>query len=208
MGSVTALDHIRRICGVPVDAQSPIIARRAGRAELCLLFAAMGFKEGAEVGVWTGKFSERICQTVQGVHLRCVDPWTPYAAYRERKNDPERLASAYKEAQQRLRPFGCTLMRMTSLEAAKQVPDASLDFVYLDGNHERAFIQADLQAWTPKVRQGGIVAGHDFHAPRDKPFIQVEPVVREWTAAHRIAPWFVLSSETTPSYFWVKTVNA
>src|SRR5688572_30054021 len=134
------------MCGtlrVTPASEGPTILRQCGRRELCQVFAEAGFRAGAEVGVWSGHFSQFICRMVPGVHLRCVDPWAPYAEYHERKNDQARLEAAYQEAMARLAPYRCTVMRMSSTDAASLVPNGSLDFVYIDGNHERAFVEAD-----------------------------------------------------------------
>ena len=52
------------------------------------------------------------------------------------------------------------IMRLESLEAAKLFPDGFLDLVYIDGDHFR--IAEDIDAWTPKVKAGGILCGHDW----------------------------------------------
>lgn len=49
-----------------------------------------------------------------------------------------------------------------STEAAAMFADRSLDFVFIDGSHEYQDILADLQAWHPKVKEGGVIAGHDY----------------------------------------------
>ncbi len=49
-----------------------------------------------------------------------------------------------------------------SVDVAASFDDASLDAVFIDGNHDHAAVGADLAAWTPKVRPGGLVAGHDY----------------------------------------------
>jgi len=54
-------------------------------------------------------------------------------------------------------------LKLTSLEGAKEFKDASLDFVYLDGDHQTDAVVADIDAWKPKVRKGGILAGHDIN---------------------------------------------
>ena len=41
-------------------------------------------------------------------------------------------------------------------------PDRSLDLVFIDGDHSRDAVAADLAAWLPKVRPGGTLAGHDY----------------------------------------------
>lgn len=52
-----------------------------------------------------------------------------------------------------------------SLTQAATYADASLDFVYLDDNHETAHVRAELDAWWPKLKPGGVLAGHDFDWP-------------------------------------------
>jgi predicted O-methyltransferase YrrM len=183
----------------------PLISKSASRADLCRLFAAMGFIRGAEIGTWAGEFAEMICQANPGVALTCVDPWQSYAGYsQERKNNQRRLEEAYRLTRSRLKHFHCTLLRMASLDAAKQIPDGSLDFVYIDGNHAAPYISQDLEAWAPKVRSGGIVAGHDYHTRAKKVhLLDVKPAVEAFTQQHGIAPWYVLAGDKAPSYFWV-----
>ena len=48
-----------------------------------------------------------------------------------------------------------------SVEAAKQFEDFSLDMVFIDANHAFEYVTADLHAWYGKVKQGGIICGHD-----------------------------------------------
>lgn len=54
------------------------------------------------------------------------------------------------------------LLPMPSVDAAKLFPDEALDFVFIDGSHEEEDVTNDIRDWLPKVRPGGILAGHDF----------------------------------------------
>lgn len=201
---LTALEAIQALPGVN-GGSNPHVTTQCSRGDLCRLFAALGFTRGAEIGVWEGHFSEQLCATIPGLHLTCVDPWQPYAAYREKKNDPVRLEAAYRTTVTRLAPYHCVVARMISTAAAAKVPDRSLDFVYVDGNHEASHVRADLRAWTPKIRQGGILAGHDYRDnwARPKPYIQVKAAVDAFTAERGIDPWFVFAREKSPSFLWV-----
>jgi predicted O-methyltransferase YrrM len=53
-----------------------------------------------------------------------------------------------------------------SAECAAAFPDASVDLVFLDADHAEAAVLRDLAAWAPKLRPGGVLAGHDYGAPR------------------------------------------
>ena len=48
------------------------------------------------------------------------------------------------------------------MDAVKDFADRSLDFVYIDANHEPQFVEEDIREWSKKVKVGGIVSGHDY----------------------------------------------
>ena len=66
---------------------------------------------------------------------------------------------------------------MDSLTAAATHPLGSASFVFLDDNHETDHVRAELAAWWPVVRQGGVLAGHDYDWP------SVRAAVDPWAAA-------------------------
>lgn len=194
-------------------APSPMEIPGCDRQALAEAFAVLGFKLGAEIGVEEGKYSETLLHAIPGLTLRLVDPWLAYPGYRERL-DQAYVDGLYDKAMARLAPwFGQLVVhRLPSIEAARQVPDGSLDFVYIDANHCLEHVIKDLAAWTPKVRKGGIVSGHDWIRMRrsvEEP-IHVQAAVEAWTECYRIEPWFVLGlkgekrPERARSWFWVK----
>mmetsp|Transcript_12143 Transcript_12143/g.38332 ORF Transcript_12143/g.38332 Transcript_12143/m.38332 type:complete len:206 (+) Transcript_12143:678-1295(+) len=63
------------------------------------------------------------------------------------------------------RSFGsrATLHAVTSEELHGTLPeDYLLDFVFIDGPHTYQNVRRDIQLWQPRIRPGGILAGHDF----------------------------------------------
>ena len=58
--------------------------------------------------------------------------------------------------------YNIELIEKPSVEAAKDIPDDSLDFVYIDASHEAKDVKKDIEAWHPKVKAGGVIGGHDF----------------------------------------------
>jgi len=55
------------------------------------------------------------------------------------------------------------LFRGDSEEACLTQQDGSLDFVFIDAIHLYENVLADIDAWWPKVRSGGILAGDDYN---------------------------------------------
>jgi predicted O-methyltransferase YrrM len=202
---MTTLDQVAHFAGVTMNGHAQI-RTALSRNDLPRLFAALGYTNGAEVGVWAGDYALVLCHGLPGLRLRCVDPWLEYASYQERKNNQRRMEIAYAQARAKLEPYRCVIDRRTSMAAAQDVPDASLDFVYIDGNHAKAFVLQDLAAWVPKVRSGGMVSGHDYsqRKVKAKARIEVKEAVDEYVAEHGIAPVFVASADKAPSFFWVK----
>jgi len=57
----------------------------------------------------------------------------------------------------------------TSPAVAQQYADNSLDFVFIDAGRDYDSAKADILGWWPKVKPGGLLAGHDIrHPPIDK----------------------------------------
>lgn len=55
-----------------------------------------------------------------------------------------------------------TFIQKSSEIAAKDFQDQSLDLVFIDGNHSYESVKLDISSWFPKVKFGGIIAGHDY----------------------------------------------
>ena len=168
---------------------------RGTRIRLAEVFAELGYTEGAEIGVRSGEYSYDILSRNPKLHLRCIDHWSRYARAKQIEQD-EYMAKCIKT----VAPYKGEVMKMTSMDALKLVPNGSLDFVYIDGHHEFDFVMQDIIGWSEKVRSGGIVSGHDYYA-----FYQsgIMYAVNAYTSAHNINQWYI-TKESEPSYFWVK----
>lgn len=49
-----------------------------------------------------------------------------------------------------------------STDAAKQIPDAHLDLVFIDADHSYEWVKKDIAAYKPKLKPGGWLTGHDI----------------------------------------------
>jgi hypothetical protein len=158
--------------------------------------------------VYKGQFSEKFCQA--GLKLYAVDAWLIYPDY-QGTGGQERMELLYEGTKKTLAPYDCTIIRKTSMEALADVPDESLDFVYIDGNHDFRYVAEDISEWSKKVRVGGAVSGHDyfFEDPSGRT-THVPYVVHAYTASHKIHNWYVLGREGEGkvemwrSWMWIK----
>lgn len=160
------------------------------RKQLIQLFKELGFKEGVEVGTDHGQYAEQLCAGIPDLRLWCIDPWVAYTEGTE-VHTQEEMDQIYAEAIKRLINFNVSLSKMTSMEAVYGFEDNSLDFVFIDGNHEYEYVLEDITEWTRKVRSGGIVCGHDYKVDPVNKYGVIE-AVNKYVKDNHIAPLFIL----------------
>jgi hypothetical protein len=117
----------------------------------------------AEVGVHRGEFAKPFLDLWQGRFCFLVDPWRTLPDYADPINHGDRaedLRLCIANLQAHLDRIGFLLMESTA--AVNVLRDESLDFLYLDANHNPPFVAKDIGLLYPKVRRGGIFAGHDY----------------------------------------------
>jgi hypothetical protein len=163
------------------------------RDDLPSFFVEMGYKIGAEIGVDKGEFSEKLCKV--GLELYAIDPWRYDSDYVDRHSQ-ETLDLFYETTKRKLSSYpGSKIIRKTSMEAVADFANESLDFVYIDANHQLKYIIEDLVEWSKKVRPGGIVSGHDYiyTNPRTPAGIcHVIPAINAYIQAYNIKNWYLL----------------
>lgn len=103
-----------------------------------------------EIGVQKGIYSEIILNKTKLKKVYSVDY--------QKKED------VFREAQTRLKKFGnrSILIKEDSLKASKQFNDVFFEFIYIDADHKYESVKNDLRVWWPKLKKGGIFAGHDY----------------------------------------------
>jgi len=136
------------------------------------------YQLGVEIGVWQGWYMRHLLLRTS-MHIYGIDPWVATESYEDVDPkapgfDPMELGDdGYKWQETRyvytmalLRDVGGgkgTLYRSYSHLVAPFVAPETVDFVYIDGEHTYDAVTQDIADWWPKVRPGGIMAGHDYN---------------------------------------------
>lgn len=114
---------------------------------------------GVEIGVGFGENAKSILKTLNMKMLCLIDPYEPYYEYGiDMSGYVKGLEIVEKELAILL---NVKFIKKRSEDAMSDVPN-NLDFVYIDGCHEYEFVKKDIELYYPKIREGGIIGGHDF----------------------------------------------
>lgn len=175
------------------------------RIELAKHFAKLGFTKGVEIGVADGRYAEILCESIPNLSYWGVDVW---AEYEGNWRDNKYQDGAYLQAQMRLKQYPkAELYKMTSLRASLEFGDNSMDFVFIDGAHDFDNVMLDILLWTPKIKSGGIVSGHDYYQLSAGGII---PAVNAYVQAHKIDINFTLrgvaehKDDQVPCWWFIK----
>jgi len=122
-----------------------------------------------EIGCFLGRsacyLGERIKASGKRVTLLCVDVWPTQFDFRDGKGGGDLIEAPFEIFLANVRQAGLidiiVPIRRPSVQAAQFITN-DLVAVFIDGDHEYDGCIADIRAWLPKVRSGGIIAGHDY----------------------------------------------
>lgn len=127
---------------------------------------------GAEIGVFIADLSSRLLARPD-ITLYMVDAWATSEAdseYTKSGDFHSNLSQAQQDnyfqyAYERVLFAGnrAKIIRKPSIEAAKDIAAGSLDFVFIDADHSYKGCKDDIEAWLPKLKQGGLLCGHDYN---------------------------------------------
>jgi hypothetical protein len=140
-------------------------------AEIYRRFVA-GAEPGAiavELGAWKGRsarcMGEEISASGKPIHFFAVDHWQGSQGEAPHEQDEDvRSGRLYEVFLQNIAPVAAHVepIRSDTVAAAERFEDGSVDFLYVDASHTYDGVLADLVAWFPKVKAGGLIAGDDW----------------------------------------------
>lgn len=127
------------------------------------------YKVGAEIGCQAGNTTSQLLRHCPNLRLYAVDLWGPVPkhlpggeAYYADDFQTQWIHFYYQTKPYRDRLI---ILKGVSWLMAEKVEDNSLDFIFIDASHEYEPVCNDILAWTPKLKPGGLLSGHDWDIP-------------------------------------------
>jgi len=169
-------------------------------SELITIIEENDYNSFLEVGVWQGDNLIPIAKKFPKVKCYGVDPYSgnSYENYYNNETpalrDDNYFDSLYQEIIKKSSKLSnVDVIRASSTEAAVNFEDESLDVVFIDAMHDYQSCRNDILTWLPKVKQGGVLSGHDYSLS----FFGVVEAVNELLGYDHVA----IKSDSTWFYF-------
>jgi len=117
-----------------------------------------------ECGAWLGQSSAYLCDEAikKNINVYVVDSWKGSADELETSMVLATQADIYEIFMSNMGDRKFTPIRNLSKEASEHFADLSCDVVFIDMEHNYEAVKKDIAHWTPKVKDGGYIAGHDY----------------------------------------------
>jgi len=109
----------------------------------------------AEIGVSEGDFSSEILSRTDPDTLHLIDWWKTSGHSHGFEMVQSRFESEIEKEK-------VEVHRGLSTDVADHFPANYFDWIYIDTDHSYETTRDELQKYAPKVKSGGIIAGHDY----------------------------------------------
>ena len=162
----------RQLMVGPRAFKMPVRPAAEGRGKwLAGLANTHNWTRGAEIGVFRGENFFYLLDHCPQLSMVGVDAW------RKRPECTEccfgaafsnvDMKACLQDVRNRSLDYGdrASIYHMESIEASDYFTHGYFDFVFIDASHDTQSVLADIEAWLPKVRPGGYLAGHDHIHP-------------------------------------------
>ena len=136
-----------------------------------------------EVGSWRGKSAIALAMGAREIPeaerplVYCVDPHRPFTGVYGGKFGPHDRAEFYGAMLRSGCASSVALINLPSMDAALAFKPP-IGLLFIDGDHTEPGVQADADAWLPKLVPGGIVLFDDAKDPTIGPFKVIERLLQ------------------------------
>lgn len=144
------------LCGFQIPLMWSIFLTLKGRA--------------VEVGCWKGRATCAFTTSIpkDQFELFCVDPFLGSSEHKEDLQGKSTRADFEDNLKNRGLLDSIVVLEKYSEDAAKDFEDNSLDLVFIDAEHDYDNVKLDILSWSPKLKSGGIICGHDYPEPNQE----------------------------------------
>jgi hypothetical protein len=166
------------------------------------------FKTCVEVGIGYGFHAKEILDTTNVEKLYLVDPMCYYPndlfaddvlSYGGFEKLVKNIKINLNEQKDRYTWYRCPSLSITN----EQIPDESVDAVFIDGDHSYEAVSKDLPFWWKKIRAGGWILGDDYNSCHPG----TTKAVDEFANNNNLKIEFLTQENNTyPIYKFVKTI--
>ena len=124
-----------------------------------------------EIGTWKGKSAMYMAEQIKGskknIKFYTIDIYMYTEEHNRRGVRFAENTSFFDEVAKNLEPLKdyVTMLQGRSQDLYTQFEDNSIDFIFMDGNHDYEDVKEDIRKWFPKVKKGGYIGGHDYCEP-------------------------------------------
>lgn len=157
-----------------------------------LIGCELGVKEGHNLRYLLDRADTSIAMSY------AVDPWKPYIDGDWGLQSQDLVTGWKNTAMAILNDYQHKIqfLEMTSTEATAHIPDNSLDYIFIDGDHSYEAVLKDVTTYWSKIKSGGIFAGHDWNLD------SVNRAVKEFREENQIATEIQFTNSNV--WFWYK----
>jgi len=142
-----------------------------------------------EVGVWKGHSISYLAEQNPNSKIYAVDLFDETYRYKKDKLKKQ-VPFIYEIYNLNLHRFNVrdriTDIKGFSWESASKFENGEIDFVYIDADHRYRSVKKDLDAWFPKIKAGGIFAGHDYEPYANQSHPGVKKAVDEFAVKNNL----------------------
>lgn len=125
---------------------------------------------GLEIGTFEGINAESILKTLDIEKIYLIDPYEKYIDMVNKEEnilwEKEVMIKVKDKCMKRLKNYikdeKVEFIFDSSKNAINNIKDDSLDFVYIDGNHNYEFVIFEMENYWEKLKKGGVLSGHDI----------------------------------------------
>jgi predicted O-methyltransferase YrrM len=119
-----------------------------------------------EIGSYMGESTQMFATSNIFSEIKCIDPFHGDEEFNSIMNYTwEQVKSQFHINTNRFNSV--KLYEGMSYDLVDKFEDNKFDFIYIDGEHTYEAVKRDIQLYLPKLRKGGIIAGHDYSVGSD-----------------------------------------